>query len=178
MIDTNQTDIIKLSFCASPERWYGIAVSYKICEHSRDRLVNKFKFSSLHSRLVSSSPLKMTEPSVERVVSEIIRSPEDKRVYRGLEFTNGLKVMLISDPTTDKSSAALDVHIGKVFHHCCHSFVPFFFFSPHKDYFCNLHRVMSPLSPLYLCYSVTAKGSRLKNKMFPSKNYKVCLLPL
>ena len=54
----------------------------------------------------------MTDPAVNRVVGDIIRSPEDKRVYRGLEFTNGLKAMLISDPTTDKSSAALDVHIG------------------------------------------------------------------
>lgn len=68
---------------------------------------------SLHCRLVSSLSLKMTDPAVKRVVSDIIRSPEDKRVYRGLEFTNGLKAMLISDPTTDKSSAALDVHIGK-----------------------------------------------------------------
>lgn len=58
-------------------------------------------------------PLRMTDPAVNRVVSDIIRSPEDKRVYRGLEFTNGLKAMLISDPTTDKSSAALDVQIGK-----------------------------------------------------------------
>lgn len=54
----------------------------------------------------------MTDPAVKRVLGDIIRSPEDKRVYRGLEFTNGLKAMLISDPTTDKSSAALDVHIG------------------------------------------------------------------
>lgn len=61
---------------------------------------------------MSSSLLKMTDIAVRRVVSDIIRSPEDKRVYRGLEFTNGLKAMLISDPTTDKSSAALDVHIG------------------------------------------------------------------
>uniref|UniRef100_A0A8C4F7H0 Insulin-degrading enzyme n=1 Tax=Dicentrarchus labrax TaxID=13489 RepID=A0A8C4F7H0_DICLA len=58
--------------------------------------------------------LSMTDPAVNRVVSEIIRSPEDKRVYRGLEFTNGLKAMLISDPTTDKSSAALDVQIGSL----------------------------------------------------------------
>ncbi|KAG7999924.1 Insulin-degrading enzyme [Nibea albiflora] len=56
----------------------------------------------------------MTDPAVNRVVSDIIRSPEDKRVYRGLEFSNGLKAMLISDPTTDKSSAALDVHIGSL----------------------------------------------------------------
>uniref|UniRef100_A0A672HCK9 Insulin-degrading enzyme n=1 Tax=Salarias fasciatus TaxID=181472 RepID=A0A672HCK9_SALFA len=66
------------------------------------------------SRLVSSLPLRMTDPAVNRVVSDIIRSPEDKREYRGLEFTNGLKAMLISDPTTDKSSAALDVHIGSL----------------------------------------------------------------
>lgn len=56
----------------------------------------------------------MSDPAVKRVVSDIIRSPEDKREYRGLEFTNGLKAILISDPTTDKSSAALDVHIGKL----------------------------------------------------------------
>lgn len=64
----------------------------------------------------------MSDPAVKRVVSDIIRSPEDKREYRGLEFTNGLKAVLISDPTTDKSSAALDVHIGKqkvVFIVCC-----------------------------------------------------------
>ncbi|XP_061601535.1 insulin-degrading enzyme isoform X2 [Cololabis saira] len=67
-----------------------------------------------HPRLVSSSPLTMTLPAVKTVVSEIIRSPEDKRVYRGLDFSNGLKAMLISDPTTDKSSAALDVHIGSL----------------------------------------------------------------
>ncbi|XP_048125258.1 insulin-degrading enzyme isoform X2 [Alosa alosa] len=66
-------------------------------------------FSSL-----SSQALSMTDPAVKRVASEIIKSPEDKRVYRGLEFTNGLKAVLISDPTTDKSSAALDVHIGSL----------------------------------------------------------------
>lgn len=68
---------------------------------------------SLSCRLVSSLGLRMTEPAVRRVVTDIIRSPEERRDYRGLEFTNGLKAMLISDPTTDKSSAALDVHIGK-----------------------------------------------------------------
>uniref|UniRef100_A0A3Q4HSF2 Insulin-degrading enzyme n=1 Tax=Neolamprologus brichardi TaxID=32507 RepID=A0A3Q4HSF2_NEOBR len=56
----------------------------------------------------------MTDPAVRRVVSDVIRSPEDKREYRGLEFINGLKAVLISDPTTDKSSAALDVHIGSL----------------------------------------------------------------
>ncbi|RXM36269.1 Insulin-degrading enzyme [Acipenser ruthenus] len=57
---------------------------------------------------------RMSDPSVKRIVSDIIRSPEDKRLYRGLEFANGIQAILISDPTTDKSSAALDVHIGSL----------------------------------------------------------------
>lgn len=40
------------------------------------------------------------------------KSPGDERLYRGLELSNGLKVILVSDSTTDKSSAALDVHVG------------------------------------------------------------------
>ncbi|XP_056616513.1 insulin-degrading enzyme isoform X2 [Triplophysa dalaica] len=65
-------------------------------------------------RGVSTLSVKMSDTAVKRVVSNIIRSPEDKREYRGLEFINGLKAVLISDPTTDKSSAALDVHIGSL----------------------------------------------------------------
>jgi len=37
------------------------------------------------------------------------------RIYRGLELKNGLKVLLISDPTTDKSSASLNVHVGQFY---------------------------------------------------------------
>jgi len=53
-----------------------------------------------------------TMSAVKRSYNDIAKSEEDKRCYRGLELSNGLKVLLISDPTTDKSSAALDVHIG------------------------------------------------------------------
>uniref|UniRef100_A0A8D9BMR4 Insulin-degrading enzyme n=5 Tax=Cacopsylla melanoneura TaxID=428564 RepID=A0A8D9BMR4_9HEMI len=45
-------------------------------------------------------------------VNNIVKSEFDKREYRGLELQNGMKVVLISDPTTDKSAAALDVNIG------------------------------------------------------------------
>ena len=57
----------------------------------------------------------MTQPGIKCVVDHdaIIKSAEDKRQYRGLELNNGLKVLLISDPTTDESSAALDVHVGE-----------------------------------------------------------------
>jgi hypothetical protein len=34
------------------------------------------------------------------------------RLYRGVELVNGMKILLISDPETDKAAAAMDVHIG------------------------------------------------------------------
>ncbi|KAL7990487.1 hypothetical protein Chor_013917, partial [Crotalus horridus] len=57
---------------------------------------------------------KMNDLAIKRITNAIIKSPEDKREYRGLELANGIKAVLISDPTTDKSSATLDVHIGSL----------------------------------------------------------------
>lgn len=42
----------------------------------------------------------------------ITKSQQDSRNYRGLQLENGLKVLLISDPSTDKSAAALSVEVG------------------------------------------------------------------
>lgn len=42
----------------------------------------------------------------------VIKSPNDNRDYRYLTLPNQLRVLLISDPTTDKASAALDVNVG------------------------------------------------------------------
>lgn len=42
----------------------------------------------------------------------IVKGAQDAREYRGLELTNGLRVLLVSDPTTDKSAASLDVKVG------------------------------------------------------------------
>lgn len=47
-----------------------------------------------------------------RRIDNIIKSDEDKRSYRGLELSNHMKVLLVSDPKTDKSAAAIDVNIG------------------------------------------------------------------
>lgn len=42
----------------------------------------------------------------------IIKPDYDDRFYRGLTLANKLKVILVSDPKTDKSAASLSVHIG------------------------------------------------------------------
>ncbi|KAJ3087149.1 hypothetical protein HK102_011718, partial [Quaeritorhiza haematococci] len=46
-------------------------------------------------------------------VFENVRKPDqDDRSYRLLTLESGLQALCISDPTTDKASAALDVHVG------------------------------------------------------------------
>lgn len=45
-------------------------------------------------------------------IDNITKSAGDKRNYRGIELSNKMKVLLVSDPTTDKSAAAIDVKIG------------------------------------------------------------------
>ena len=40
------------------------------------------------------------------------KSLNDDRVYRTLTLPNGLSVLLISDPATDKAAASLDMHVG------------------------------------------------------------------
>ena len=42
----------------------------------------------------------------------IIKPKIDNRIYRGLIMENNLKVLLISDPLTDKSAASLNLNIG------------------------------------------------------------------
>jgi insulysin len=49
---------------------------------------------------------------IKKEYNTIQKSEEDKRFYRGLDLQNGMKILLISDPTTDKSSAAMDINIG------------------------------------------------------------------
>ncbi|XP_078079642.1 insulin-degrading enzyme isoform X1 [Mustelus asterias] len=65
-------------------------------------------------RLQPTRNLRMDNPAIKRKVTDVIKSPEDKREYRGLELSNDIRVLLVHDPTTDKSSAALDVHIGSL----------------------------------------------------------------
>jgi len=69
---------------------------------------------SVSYRMYSASAMSAVSVSskVDKVVDKIVKSPEDARLYRGLELKNGMKILLISDPTTDKSAASLDVHIG------------------------------------------------------------------
>ncbi|XP_046548482.1 insulin-degrading enzyme-like [Haliotis rubra] len=60
------------------------------------------------------SPTIMATENIKQVWEngDILRSAQDKRLYRGLELTNGMKLLLISDTDTDKSAASMNVNIG------------------------------------------------------------------
>lgn len=53
-----------------------------------------------------------THKHVEKQYDDIIKSQNDDRLYRGLVLANKMKVLLISDSTTDKSAVAMDVNTG------------------------------------------------------------------
>jgi insulysin len=46
------------------------------------------------------------------VSNQIVTSPNDSRQYRHITLANQLDVLLISDPSSDKAAASLDVYIG------------------------------------------------------------------
>lgn len=54
----------------------------------------------------------MADTTKLKRVNNIVKSQQDNRDYRGLQLTNGLKVLLISDPATDKAAAAMTVDVG------------------------------------------------------------------
>lgn len=72
-------------------------------------------FKSRVQTFLSANHFNMSMPSSTSVKRhEIIKSPEDDREYRGLVLKNALKVILVSDPSSDKAAAALDVHVGSM----------------------------------------------------------------
>ena len=70
------------------------------------RLTTIFLFALLYIGIQScSSHPTGTEDS-------IVKSANDNRQYHSFTLPNQLKVLVISDPDTDKAAAALDVHVG------------------------------------------------------------------
>jgi len=64
------------------------------------------------SSSTQSNPNSIFNATIDLNTTGVIKSENDKRSYRYLVLENQLRVLLISDPTTEKSAAALDVHVG------------------------------------------------------------------
>lgn len=54
------------------------------------------------------------EGTILERLNDIIIPNNDGRIYRGLVLSNQLRVILVSDPETDKSAASLSVNVGSL----------------------------------------------------------------
>lgn len=64
------------------------------------------------SYFYSSRGLSSNMSKIKKRYDNITKSSEDKREYRGLELTNGMKIVVVSDSSTEKSAAAMSVNVG------------------------------------------------------------------
>ncbi len=69
-------------------------------------------FTLIISGVLLSACASITPKEVAMDKQVIRKSPNDNRLYSTITLGNGLQVMVISDPTTDKAAAALDVDVG------------------------------------------------------------------
>ena len=72
-----------------------------------------FNLAKLCTR-IHSLEVTMAEKLNYKTFDKIITSEQDARKYRGLLLDNGMRVLLVSDPSTDKSAAAMEVNVGKI----------------------------------------------------------------
>ena len=110
LVSSSSSSSLNLSaFCVNPaSRQYS---SYPILNRNRN---SNSKFLLVVGKSSSNRTMSTTQVNfkLERAFDNIVKSSQDKREYRGLLLDNGLKCLLISDPTTDRSAAAVDVHAG------------------------------------------------------------------
>ncbi len=78
----------------------------------RNYLILLFTVSILTGCLQSTTKVLPVVATSKKQSAEIIKSPNDKRDYSHLTLENGLKVLLISDPETEKSAATINVNVG------------------------------------------------------------------
>ncbi|AOT10518.1 insulinase family protein [Pseudoalteromonas luteoviolacea] len=62
--------------------------------------------------LTACSTTNITKPSVPLISEQLVVSPNDDREYKTLTLENGIEVVLVSDPSAEKSAAALSVGVG------------------------------------------------------------------
>jgi hypothetical protein len=58
------------------------------------------------------APLRKEDVRVVKRVDEIEKPETDKRQYRNIWLSNGLHALIVSDPSADMASAAMDVKVG------------------------------------------------------------------
>ncbi|CAD6233778.1 GSCOCG00007274001-RA-CDS [Cotesia congregata] len=78
----------------------------------QELMSNSINLSGSTGEEAPTTSLEMNKDIIKKRFEKIKKSPNDSQLYRGLILNNNMKVLLISDPTTDKSAVSLDVNVG------------------------------------------------------------------
>jgi insulysin len=100
------------------------------------------------------------------IAAEVTKSSVDDRTYEGFVLSNGLKVLAISDPNTDKAAAAMDVAVGSA--HDPHQREGLAHFLEHMLF---LGTKKYPKAGEYKQFITTHGGSRNAYTAFEDTNY-------
>ncbi|RWS05243.1 hypothetical protein B4U79_01351 [Dinothrombium tinctorium] len=66
---------------------------------------NSFKFSAV-------SKLQANNEGISKIFTETLKQPNDERSFEAFNLTNGLKLLLISDPTAEKAAVSMIINVG------------------------------------------------------------------
>lgn len=93
---------------------HDIKIKQNILQISRSISSNQVRSTTLNMEgtCVNKIPVKKPKEFENLTRLTIAKSQQDNREYRGLQLDNGMKVLLVSDPKTDVSAAALSVEVG------------------------------------------------------------------
>lgn len=88
-------------------------LDWRMCWFTSVLFLCASSLSSAQESTASSSVNSIFDATIDLHTSTgVIKSENDKRNYRYLQLENKLRVLLISDPDTEKSAAALDINVG------------------------------------------------------------------
>ena len=112
-IRSNQSTNVVTKYCLLLDKFkmIGFIINHCVRMYTHEFNRNMFTYSASNIHKISAENMGPSTNVLKRF-DNIVKSAEDNRSYRGLEMGNRLKVLLVSDPTTDKSAAALDINIG------------------------------------------------------------------
>lgn len=90
----------------------GAHVGYKAILLRSVLLSQIFSVGSHSIRSMSTLPFRVAHDTIVSTQPTIIKRALDNRNYKALTLSNGMRVLLVSDPASIRSAAALDVHVG------------------------------------------------------------------
>lgn len=114
-LDMQRFSRLRLSSLSSEGRGVGIYTQMSIFALATSTVfgasISRTMAAQYSAQSSQSSPSTLVDSDTS-VASGVIKRSSDERDYLPVTLSNGMRVLLISDPATVRAAAALDVHVG------------------------------------------------------------------